>query len=155
MKKLISFLLLTFIFSTHVSAGYERNKAVPVQEVLFGKVESVRNITQQELIQDRNKGWKVFGGALIGGAIGSQFGDGSGQVAATILGSLIGASLSDQKHPQYHERTLQLVEMMIKTEQGKQYMVVQDFDSRMIFNSDDNIRLVYLANGSVRVDKAF
>jgi len=128
---------------------------VPVQEVLFGKVESVRNITQQELIRDRNKGWKVFGGALVGGAIGSQFGDGSGQVAATILGSLIGASISDNKHPQYREKTLHLVEMMIKTEQGKAYMVVQDFDSRMIFNRDDKIRLIYLANGSVRIDKAF
>ena len=155
MKKVITLIFITFIFSTHVSAGYERNKAVPVQQVLFGKVQSVRNITQQELIQDRNKGWKVFGGALVGGAIGSQFGDGSGQVAATILGSIIGASISDKKHPQYREKTLRLVEMMIKTEQGKEYMVVQDFDSRMIFNRDDKIRIIYLANGSVRIDKAY
>jgi len=155
MKKVITLLFITFIFSAHVSAGYERNKAVPVQEVLFGKVQSVRNITQQELIRDKNKGWKVFGGALIGGAIGSQFGDGSGQVAATILGSLIGASLSDNKHPQYREKTLRLVEMMIKTEQGKAYMVVQDFDSRMIFNQDDKVRLIYLENNSVRIDKAY
>jgi outer membrane lipoprotein SlyB len=155
MKKIITLLFIAFIFSSHASAGYERNKAVPVQEVLFGKVQTVRNITEQELIRDRNKGWKVFGGALVGGAIGSQFGDGSGQVAATILGSIIGASISDKKHPQYREKTLRLVEMMIKTDQGKSYMVVQDFDSRMIFNRDDKIRLIYLANGSVRIDKAF
>ena len=138
-----------------VNAGYERNKAVPVQEVLFGKVQSVRNITEQELVRDKNQGWKVFGGALIGGAIGNQFGDGSGQVAATILGALIGASISDSRHPQYHERSLRLVEMMIETEQGKAYMVVQDFDSRMTFSQDDKIRLIYLENGSVRIDKAF
>lgn len=37
-------------------AQYERNKAVPVQQVLFGDVKSVRNITEQEIIQDKNNG---------------------------------------------------------------------------------------------------
>jgi len=128
---------------------------VPVQEVLFGKIQSVRNITEQELIRDKNNGWKVFGGALVGGVIGSQFGDGSGQVVATIIGSLIGASISDNKHPQYQEKTIRLVEMMIKTEQGLEYMVIQDFDSRMVFDRGNHIRLIYLANGSVRIDKAY
>jgi len=151
----MTLLFIAFIFSTQVSADYERNKAVPVQEVLFGKVQSVRDITEQELIQDKNNGWKVFGGALVGGVIGNQFGDGSGQVAATILGALIGASLTDDNHPKYREKTLRLVEMMIKTEQGQQYMVIQDFDSSMVFESGDQIRLIYLANGSVRIDKAY
>jgi outer membrane lipoprotein SlyB len=42
---------------------------------------------------------------------------------------------------------------MIKTEQGKEYMVVQDFDAKMVFQRNDAIRLIYLANGSVRIDK--
>jgi len=155
MKKIMTLLFIAFIFSTQVSADYERNKAVPVQEVLFGKVQSVRDITEQELIQDKNNGWKVFGGALVGGVIGNQFGDGRGQVVATILGALIGASLTDDNHPKYREKNLRLVEMMIKTEQGQQYMVIQDFDSSMAFESGESIRLIYLANGSVRIDKAY
>jgi len=155
MKKLMTLLLIALIASTQVSADYERNKAVPVQEVLFGKVQSVRYITEQELIIDKDNGWKVFGGALIGGVIGNQFGDGSGQVAATILGALIGASIADDNHPQYLEKTLRLVEMMIITEQGQQYMVIQDVDSSMLFESGNQIRLIYLATGSVRIDKAF
>ena len=47
--------LFTIIISPAVSADYERNKAVSVEKVLFGKVYSVRNITQQELIEDKNK----------------------------------------------------------------------------------------------------
>ena len=145
--------LFTLIINPAVSADYERNKAVPVEKVLFGKVHSVRNITQQELIEDKNKGWKVFGGALIGGAIGNQFGRGSGRDVATVLGALLGGSIADNKHPQYRQKTLHLVEMMIKTDQGKEFMVVQDLDSQMLFQRKDAIRMIYLANGSVRIDK--
>ena len=95
MKKiLLTFLcFFTVLLSSTVSADYDRNKAVPVEKVLFGKVLTVRNITEQEIIEDKNKGWKVFGGALVGGAIGSQFGSGSGRDVATILGALIGGDL--------------------------------------------------------------
>jgi outer membrane lipoprotein SlyB len=145
--------LFTVLISPIASADYDRNIAVPVEKVLFGKVQSVRNITEQELIQDRNQGWKVFGGALIGGAIGSHFGSGSGRDVATILGALLGGSISHNKNPQYHRKTIHLVELMIKTDKGKEFMVVQYLDSKMIFQRNDAIRLIYLANGSVRIDK--
>jgi len=150
----IACLCLFAVLSNPVlSADYERNKAVPVEKVLFGKVYSVRNITTHELIEDRNKGWKTFGGALIGGAIGNQFGGGSGRDVATVLGALLGGSLANNKHPKYRRKTLHLVELMIKTDQGKEFMVVQDLDNRMLFKHNDAIRMVYLANGSVRIDK--
>jgi outer membrane lipoprotein SlyB len=31
--------------------------------------------------------------------------------------------------------------------------VVQDFDPSMLFHIQDKIRMIYLANGSVRIDK--
>jgi outer membrane lipoprotein SlyB len=151
---LLTFLcFFTVLLSPVVSADYDRNKAVPVEKVLFGKVLTVRNITEQEIIEDKNNGWKVFGGALVGGAIGSQFGSGSGRDFATILGALLGGSLSNNNNPQYHVKTIRLVELMIKTEEGKEFMVIQDLDSRMIFQRNDAIRLIFLANGSVRIDK--
>ena len=121
--------------------------------MLFGQVLSVRNITEQELIQDKNQGWKTFGGALIGGAIGNQFGSGSGRDVATILGALVGGSIAHNRNPQYREKTLHLVELMIKVDNGDEYMVVQDLDRRMVFQARDEIRMIYLANGSVRIDK--
>ncbi len=152
--KAIYLSLMCWLFIIPFSyADYERNKAVPVEKVLFGQVLSVRNITERELIQDRNQGWKTFGGALIGGAIGNQFGSGSGRGVATILGAIIGGSIAHDRNPEYRENILHLVELMIKVDNGDEYMVIQDLDSRMLFQAKDAIRMVYLANGTVRIDK--
>ncbi|MEW6992010.1 glycine zipper 2TM domain-containing protein [Colwelliaceae bacterium 6441] len=132
---------------------YQRNKAVPVEKVLFGVITSVRNITEKELITDKKNGWKTFGGAMLGGAIGHQFGSGSGRDIATILGVIIGASISDNQPPKYKENIVHLVELMIKTEDGQAYMVIQGRDTAMIFKPQDDIRMIYLENGSVRIDK--
>jgi len=153
MKAIYLSLMCWLAFIPFADAQYERNKAVPVEKVLFGQILSVRNITEQELIQDKNQGWKTFGGALIGGAIGHQFGRGSGRDVATILGAVIGGSIAHNKQPQYQQNTLHLVELMIKVNNGDEYMVVQDLDRRMLFQPNDTIRMVYLTNGSVRIDK--
>jgi outer membrane lipoprotein SlyB len=147
---LLLFILLSFVVH---SLEYQRNTAVPVEKVLFGEVLSVRNITEKELIEDKNKGWKTFGGAMLGGAIGHQFGGGNGRDIATVLGALIGASVSNNKNPHYREKTYHLVELMIKTDDGNEYMVVQDLDNKMLFRKNDEIRMIYLGNGSVRIDK--
>lgn len=135
------------------SAEYERNKAVPVEKVLFGTVESVRNITKQEIIEDKNRGWKTFGGALLGGVIGNQFGSGSGRDVATVLGAFLGGAVAHNRNSQPQKVITQLVELMIQTEEGERFMVIQDLDHSMIFHSRDEIRLIYLASGSVRIDK--
>ena len=75
---------------------------MPVQQVLFGEVKSVRNITEQEIIQDKNNGWKTFGGALLGGVVGNQFGGGSGRTVATILGSIIGGNVAHNRQQKSH-----------------------------------------------------
>ena len=153
MKKLLCFLCI--IFTISALAEYDRNKAVPVEKVLFGSVLSVRNITEQELIQDKHSGWKTFGGALIGAAIGNQFGSGSGRDVATVLGAIVGGSVASNSQSRVRQRSIQLVELMIRVESGDEYMVVQDRDSKMLFNPKDDIRLIYLKDGSVRVDKQF
>ena len=153
MKAIYLSLLCWLTLIPFAQADYDRNKAVPVEKVLFGQVLSVRNITEQELIRDKNQGWKTFGGALIGGAIGNQFGSGSGRDVATILGAIIGGSVAHNRNPEYREKTLHLVELMIKVENGDEYMVVQDLDRRMVFQPNDEIRMIYLANGTVRIDK--
>jgi len=148
-KALYLFLLL---LSLNVMADYDRNKAVPVEKVLFGQIESVRHISQEELVKDQQNGWHVFGGALIGGAIGHQFGGGSGQDIATVLGALIGASVAKNKNSKQKRKVIQLVELMITTEKNA-FMVIQDLDSNMLFQAKDKVRMVYLTDGTVRVDK--
>ena len=140
-------------YSPAIAFDYDRNKAVPVEKVLFGKVDSLRTITEKELIEDSHSGWQTFGGAIIGGAIGNQFGSGSGRDIATILGALIGASIADDNRHVYREITVELVELMITVEGGEQFMVLQQKDRRMIFSPGDDIRMIYLKDGSVRIDK--
>jgi outer membrane lipoprotein SlyB len=139
--------------TTDAYAEYDRNKAVPVEKVLFGSVVSARNITQEELIYDKNNGWHTFGGALIGGVIGNQFGGGSGRDVATILGAVIGGSVANNRYKQTNIVTIHLVELMIKVDNGEQFMVIQDFDKRMVFHKTDKVRMVYLENSTVRIDK--
>ncbi|MBQ4858240.1 glycine zipper 2TM domain-containing protein [Pseudoalteromonas sp. MMG007] len=155
MKAITLIMCALLSVSTPTFAQYERNKAVPVQQVLFGDVKSVRNITEQELIQDKNNGWKTFGGALLGGVIGNQFGGGSGRTVATILGSVIGGSVAHNKQQQSHYQQNNFVELLIQVENGDQFMVVQDQDQSMRFSRGDNVRLVYLSDNTVRVDKAY
>ncbi|MCP4991727.1 MAG: glycine zipper 2TM domain-containing protein [Colwellia sp.] len=153
-----SFTLLALLFSQASNADYDRNKAVPVEKVLFGNILSVRNISQEEIVKDKNSGWRTFGGALIGGVIGNQFGGGSGKDIATVLGAIAGGAMA-KNHRQGKVVTIRLVELMIEVEcaqrQCQQFMVIQDFVPQMVFNSQDAVRMVYLANGNVRIDKQF
>ncbi|MGS0675285.1 glycine zipper 2TM domain-containing protein [Shewanella sp. 0m-4] len=151
---LIVFTVICLIFGmqTAIAAPYDRNQAVPVEKVEFGQVVSVRNITQKQLVEDRNTGWKTFGGALIGGVIGHQFGGGSGQDVATVLGALLGAGVGNRYGDSSYYEELRLVEMMITLESGEQVMVIQDLDPGMIFSVNDDVRVVYL-QGYVRVDQ--
>jgi len=160
MKTLLitSLTLIALLFSQGSSADYDRNKALPVEKVLFGTVISARNISQEELIEDKNSGWKTFGGALIGGAIGNQFGGGSGRDIATVLGAVIGGKMANNRS-QGKTVIVRLVELMIEVDcneqQCQQFMVIQDYDQRMVFHQQDAVRMVYLANGVVRIDKQF
>lgn len=53
MKYLVAILASCLLLSSPSYADYQRNKAVPVQQVLFGSVQSVRTITEQELVRDK------------------------------------------------------------------------------------------------------
>ncbi len=122
-----SFTLLALLFSQASNADYDRNKAVPVEKVLFGNILSVRNISQEEIVKDKNSGWRTFGGALIGGVIGNQFGGGSGKDIATVLGAIAGGAMA-KNHRQGKVVTIRLVELMIEVEcaqrQCQQFMVI-------------------------------
>ncbi|GLS84659.1 glycine zipper 2TM domain-containing protein [Paraferrimonas haliotis] len=143
---------LLMCFSLGAQA-YQRNQAVPVQKVEYGSVESVRNVTKEEIVQDRNSGWKTFGGAVLGGVIGHQFGGGRGQDVATVLGVIAGGAIANNRNPNQYKVQQQIVELMIRQESGETVMVVQDYDAGMVFRAGDEVRVVYLS-GYVRVDKA-
>ncbi|QDE33232.1 glycine zipper 2TM domain-containing protein [Shewanella polaris] len=153
LKVFFAILLSLCLFCGQSQAAYERNQAVPVEKVVYGQIESVKHVTQKQLVEDSHSGWKTFGGALIGGVIGHQFGGGSGQDVATVLGALIGGGIGSQHGNQQYYLENKLVELMIKQDDGTEVMVIQDVDPGMSFNAGDEVRVVYLT-GYVRVDLA-
>lgn len=151
MKKWVWILL---IFPLFANAAYQRNVARPVNDVVFGKVDSVRYITQQEVIQSKSNGWETLLGAVVGGLVGNQFGGGSGKEVATAVGAVAGASVARNRANQSYSVEYRLVELLILTDDKRLINVIQDVDSSMIFQRNDPVRILYFNDG-VRVDKEY
>lgn len=144
--------LILLIFPLFANAAYQRNQARPVNEVVFGQVETVRYISQQDIVHSKANGWETLLGAVVGGLIGNQFGDGHGREVATAIGAVEGAGIARSNANQTYHVEYRLVEILIKTSEGKLIDVIQDVDSQMLFSSGDRVRILYFDDG-VRVDK--
>ncbi|HAV1546790.1 TPA: glycine zipper 2TM domain-containing protein [Vibrio parahaemolyticus] len=136
------------------NAAYQRNVAKPVNEVVYGKIDSVRYITQQEVVQSKSNGWKTLLGATIGGLVGNQFGGGTGKEVATAVGALAGATVAQNQSNYQYTVEYKLVELLIKVKGDKLINVIQDVDKNMLFSRGDEVRILYFDDG-VRVDLAY
>ncbi|EGR2045572.1 hypothetical protein CGG85_04005 [Vibrio parahaemolyticus] len=136
------------------NAAYQRNVAKPVNEVVYGKIDSVRYITQQEVVQLKSNGWKTLLGATIGGLVGNQFGGGTGKEVATAVGALAGAAVAQNQSNYQYTVEYKLVELLIKVKGDKLINVIQDVDKNMLFSRGDEVRILYFDDG-VRVDLAY
>ena len=136
------------------NAAYERNVAKPVNQVVYGKVDSVRYITQQEVKQSHSNGWETLLGATIGGLVGNQFGGGTGKEVATAVGALAGAAVVKNRNNYEYTVEYKLVELLVKVDGNKLINVIQDVDNSMLFNRGDDVRILYFDDG-VRVDIAY
>ncbi|MDG3417316.1 glycine zipper 2TM domain-containing protein [Vibrio parahaemolyticus] len=136
------------------NAAYQRNVAKPVNEVVYGKIDSVRYITQQEVVQSKSNGWKTLLGATIGGLVGNQFGGGTGKEVATAVGALAGAAVAQNQSNYQYTVEYKLVELLIKVKGDKLINVIQDVDKNMLFSQGDEVRIFYFDDG-VRVDLAY
>ncbi|HCG5953653.1 TPA: glycine zipper 2TM domain-containing protein [Vibrio parahaemolyticus] len=136
------------------NAAYQRNVAKPVNEVVYGKIDSVRYITQQEVVQSKSNGWKTLLGATIGGLVGNQFGGGTGKEVATAVGALAGAVVAQNQSNYQYTVEYKLVELLIKVKGDKLINVIQDVDKNMLLSRGDEVRILYFDDG-VRVDLAY
>ncbi|WP_025554132.1 outer membrane lipoprotein [Vibrio parahaemolyticus] len=136
------------------NAAYQRNVAKPVNEVVYGKIDSVRYITPQEVVQSKSNGWKTLLGATIGGLVGNQFGGGTGKEVATAVGALAGAAVAQNQSNYQYTVEYKLVELLIKVKGDKLINVIQDVDKNMLFSREDEVRILYFDDG-VRVDLAY
>ncbi|WP_281704237.1 glycine zipper 2TM domain-containing protein [Aeromonas taiwanensis] len=146
--------LLGFVTAPAWGAVYERNTARPVEQVVFGQVDTVRNITQSQMVESEQSGWKTLGGAVLGGLLGNQFGGGHGREIATAVGALAGAAAAQHYQSGGSLVESKLVELLIRSDQDKLINVIQDFDPAMVFAQGDKVRILYFNDG-VRVDKTY
>ncbi|QTG88653.1 glycine zipper 2TM domain-containing protein [Vibrio furnissii] len=145
-------LWILLIFPLFANAAYQRNQARPVNDVVFGQIETVRYISQQDMVYSKANGWETLLGAVVGGLIGNQFGDGHGREVATAIGAVAGAGVARANANQSYQVEYRLVEVLIKTADGKLIDVIQDVDRHMLFSPGDRVRILYFNDG-VRVDK--
>ncbi|ENO3939487.1 glycine zipper 2TM domain-containing protein [Aeromonas veronii] len=146
--------LLCFVTAPAGAEVYQRNTARPVNQVVFGQVETVRNITQRQILESEHSGWKTLGGAVLGGLLGNQFGGGHGREIATVVGALAGAAAAQQYQSGGTVVENKLVELLIRNEQNALINVIQDYDPTMVFANGDKVRILYFDDG-VRVDKTY
>lgn len=146
--------LLGFVTAPAWAAPYERNTARPVVQVVFGQVDTVRNITQRQVLESEHTGWKTLGGAVLGGLLGNQFGGGHGREIATAVGALAGAAAVQHYQSGGSVVENKLVELLIRNEQDGLINVIQDYDPAMVFARGDKVRILYFSDG-VRVDKTY
>ena len=125
--------LLGFVTAPAWAAPYERNTARPVDQVVFGQVDTVRNITQRQVLESEHTGWKTLGGAVLGGLLGNQFGGGHGREIATAVGALAGAAAVQHYQSGGSVVENKLVELLIRNEQNGLINVIQDYDPAMVF----------------------
>ncbi|MFB9133749.1 glycine zipper 2TM domain-containing protein [Vibrio sp. AK197] len=151
MKK---WLWILVIFPVVANAAYQRNQARPVNDVVFGDIDSVRYISQQQIVESKGSGWETLLGAVIGGVVGHQFGGGTGREVATAVGAVAGGAVARQQANQSYRVEYKLVELLIRTDQDKLIDVIQDVDPNMLFERGDSVRILYFDNG-VRVDKTY
>ncbi|NOH95273.1 glycine zipper 2TM domain-containing protein [Vibrio sp. 99-70-13A1] len=149
-----NFLWILLVLPMLANAGYSRNQAKQVNEVVYGKVDSVRYITQQEVVQSKSSGWETLLGAAVGGLIGNQFGGGTGKEVATAVGAVAGAGVARNRGNTQYKVEYKLVELLVETDKGKLINIIQDVDSAMLFERGDSVRILYFTDG-VRVDLAY
>ncbi|WP_428772805.1 glycine zipper 2TM domain-containing protein [Vibrio sp.] len=145
---------IILIFPVFANAAYERNTARPVNQVVFGKVESVRYMTKHDVVKLQGSGWETLLGAVVGGVIGHQFGGGRGREVATAVGAIAGATVAHNRANQQYKVEYRLVELLIMTEDKRLVDVIQDIDRSMLFQAGDPVRILYFDDG-VRVDKTY
>ncbi|MGY3569285.1 glycine zipper 2TM domain-containing protein [Vibrio paucivorans] len=145
---------ILLIFPLFANANYQRNQAREVNQVVFGTIDTVRYITQQEIVQSEANGWETLLGAVVGGLVGNQFGGGTGKEVATAVGAVAGAGIARHNGQREYRVEYRLVELLIKTDEGKLIDIIQDVDNTMLFEKQEKVRILYFDNG-VRVDKAF
>lgn len=145
MKKmtLVGLAILTLAGCTnsnlHSGDVYTGSQAKTVRDVTFGTISNVRPVT----IQDQESGLGTVSGAVLGGVVGNAFGGGRGRNITTAVGAIAGGMAGSRAGQ--HLATTQAVELEIRTDAGRNIVVVQKQDAS-VFRPGQRVRMVGSGN---------
>lgn len=122
---------------------YSRNEVGQAQSIRTGTVQNVKFVKIQG---EQSAGSAV--GAIAGGIIGNQVGQGSGRTLATLGGVAAGAVAGGATEQGINNK--QGVELTIKFDDGDTEAFVQQHTEREPFNVGDRVRVLY-GSGRIRV----
>ncbi|CAK0741409.1 Outer membrane lipoprotein pcp [Gammaproteobacteria bacterium] len=126
------------------SDDYSRNQARSEHHVRVGTVESIRKVK----IEGTRTGVGVVAGAGLGGLLGSEIGEGKGNIAATIGGAVLGG-IAGQATEQALTKQDGL-EITVVLESGKTISVVQAQTEDERFRVGDRVKILS-GHGTTRV----
>lgn len=126
--------------------SYSAQEARYVQTVQYGVIESVELV----VIEGKKNGFVgTATGAIVGGALASNLGGGSGQDIATVLGAIAGGVLGNKVQENTSQKQGQ--EITILLDNGRMISVVQEVEqSGMVFQPGQRVRVLE-QNNTVRV----
>jgi len=151
MKRLFVVLAATLILGGCVQknltgSSYSRNQAQQAQQIEYAIVDSVQLV----VIQGRTDGMVGTGsGAIIGGIAGSTLGGGKGSSIMTVLGAVAGGMAGQAIEE--NATTVQGQEIVIRTDSGRLFSIVQEVQNNLVFRAGDRVRVLTSQDGTVRV----
>ena len=115
------------------NSGYNQS-----QQVRYGTVYNVRQVS---IASNSTSGAGVGIGAIAGGVIGNQIGNGSGRTAATVLGAIGGGIVGNEIEKRNSSQSLGL-EVQVRVDQTGEMVTVVQPDQGQNFRNGSRVRLV-------------
>jgi outer membrane lipoprotein SlyB len=122
---------------------YSRDQARKVQTPDSGTVTLVREVR----IEGTKSAVGVIAGGILGAALGSTIGGGSGQVVATATGAVIGGLAGSAAEEGITRQNG--LEITVELDSGESVVIVQAADD--LFEVGDRVRVLRGPDGSARV----
>ena len=139
----VSAILFTACAPSQRGDVYSRKHAQQAHEVTYGEIVDIRNVTIEGSSDIRG----AAAGGVLGYALGNAVGGGSGKKVAKAAGGVGGAMAGAKAQQKATEA--QGVELTVKLETGKTYVIVQEKDDA--YRVGDRVRVLRARDGTMRV----
>lgn len=119
-------------------ADYSRSQARAPQQVEIGTVEAVRRVTIDATEPGFQNSLAPAAGALVGGVLGSNIGNGKGKMVATVLGALAGGAAGSAVD--HARNTIPGVEITVRLKRGD--VAITQADEGIPFKVGGRVRVM-------------